>query len=430
MTERILLDLGTPVAEALNLPRRVPVRRSALGALRNPDGLDLTVLRRELAAAADDDPSTARSLGHGIAVLDLLLEEPNTGADTLSPAPVAAAPAQGARRRSQAVLLVVLLLVVAGAGYLWTRQGDDTTTAGETPAVTSAPITALPTTALPTTAPPTTALPTTTAGTTTTTTVPTLEVPLVVGERRGATIATLEALGLVVEVERVDSYDVDAGEVLSVDPPEGTELVAGDTVTLTVARRPDECNDRPATIPATSFTDVAGLGDEAADAIGWAVAVGLVADGATFGPDEAMSRAAAITVLHRYMCEPLAQGIPPSFTDVADGAFYSDAVAWAAAGGTVTGTSPTIFSPEDPITRAAFVTVVWRAFGEPGSDAELPFTDVPVGAFYEPALRWAFGEGLINGTTATTFAPDDTLSRVTTIVLFGRIELGPNPLVG
>jgi hypothetical protein len=254
-------------------------------------------------------------------------------------------------------------------------------------------------------------------------------VPAVVGEREDEVTTVLEELGLIVDVERVDSYDVTAGVVLSIDPPEGTELVAGDTVTLTIARRPAECNDRPETIPPTSFTDLADLGDEAADAIGWAVATGLVSDGSTFGPDDPMTRAAAVTVLHRYMCAPFAQGLVPSFSDVADTAFYADAVAWAAASGAVTGTTPTTFSPDDPITRAAFITVVWRALGEPRSDADLPFTDVPTGAFSEDALRWAFGEGLINGTSPTTFAPDAPLSRITTIVLFSRIEVGPNPLV-
>ena len=95
----------------------------------------------------------------------------------------------------------------------------------------------------------------------------------------------------------------------------------------------------------------------------------------------------------------------------------------------VGGTSPTTLSPDVTITRAAFVTILWRALGEPVGEAELPFDDLTPGAFYTEALRWAFGEGLVSGTSGSTFAPDDPLDRITTIILFSRTERRVDPLV-
>ena len=73
---------------------------------------------------------------------------------------------------------------------------------------------------------------------------------------------------------------------------------------------------------------------------------------------------------------------------------------------------------------------MWRAFGQPSAPDSLPFDDVPSSAFYRDALSWAHGNGIINGTSETTFDPSGELDRVTLVVLFDRIERRLDPLVG
>ena len=100
------------------------------------------------------------------------------------------------------------------------------------------------------------------------------------------------------------------------------------------------------------------------------------------------------------------------FTDISRGAYYFDAVLWAVDAGITDGTSATTFSPAASCTRAQMVTFLWRAAGEPkAATASCAFTDVDKDAYYYEALLWAVENGIINGTSATTFSPDTTCTR-------------------
>ena len=114
------------------------------------------------------------------------------------------------------------------------------------------------------------------------------------------------------------------------------------------------------------------------------------------------------------------------FTDVPAGAYYADAVKWAVAEDITSGTSPTTFSPNNGCTRAQMVTFLWRAAGcpEPESDYE-PFRDVPKDAYYRKAVLWAAGEGITSGTSATTFSPNATVTRAQTVTFLWRWEGEP-----
>lgn len=114
------------------------------------------------------------------------------------------------------------------------------------------------------------------------------------------------------------------------------------------------------------------------------------------------------------------------FTDVPTGAYYADAVKWAVAEGITSGTSPTTFSPNNGCTRAQMVTFLWRAAGspEPESDYE-PFRDVPKDAYYRKAVLWAAGEGITSGTSPTTFSPNATVTRAQTVTFLWRWEGEP-----
>ena len=99
------------------------------------------------------------------------------------------------------------------------------------------------------------------------------------------------------------------------------------------------------------------------------------------------------------------------FTDVAEDAYYADAVKWAAANGVTAGTSATTFSPNDTCTRAQAVTLLYNAAGAPAVSDTVSFADVAADAYYADAVAWAAANGVTAGTSATTFSPDDACTR-------------------
>ena len=108
------------------------------------------------------------------------------------------------------------------------------------------------------------------------------------------------------------------------------------------------------------------------------------------------------------------------FVDVPVGAYYYDAVLWAAEGGIVTGTDAVHFSPDASCTRAQLVTFLWRAAGSPAVNYAMNFTDVDSGAYYAEAVRWAASEKIVEGTTAETFAPDAAVTRAQVVTMLYR----------
>ena len=108
------------------------------------------------------------------------------------------------------------------------------------------------------------------------------------------------------------------------------------------------------------------------------------------------------------------------FVDVPAGAYYYDAVLWAAEGGIVTGTDAVHFSPGASCTRAQLVTFLWRAAGSPVVNYAMNFNDVDSGAYYAEAVHWAASEKIIEGTTAETFAPDAAVTRAQVVTMLYR----------
>ena len=115
-----------------------------------------------------------------------------------------------------------------------------------------------------------------------------------------------------------------------------------------------------------------------------------------------------------------------SFTDVADKAYYRDAVEWAVENGITKGTTATTFSPNATCTRAQAVTFLWRAAGSPApKPAAMPFADVPVGSYYYDAVLWAVENGITKGTSDTTFSPNMTCSRAQIVAFLWRSKKSP-----
>ena len=113
-----------------------------------------------------------------------------------------------------------------------------------------------------------------------------------------------------------------------------------------------------------------------------------------------------------------------SFADVSANAYFADAVKWAVDKGITNGLSDTMFGPYESCTRAQIVTFLWRAAGSPEPKAMSSFTDVPANAYYAKAVAWAVENGITNGMTETTFAPDATCTRGQSVTFLYRALKG------
>ena len=99
------------------------------------------------------------------------------------------------------------------------------------------------------------------------------------------------------------------------------------------------------------------------------------------------------------------------FTDVPEGAWYYDAALWAYREGLMAGTTKTTFSPDVATTRGMVVTILWRQAGAPAVDYTIDFTDVASDAYYAEAVRWAVSQGVAAGYGNGRFGPDDPITR-------------------
>ena len=103
--------------------------------------------------------------------------------------------------------------------------------------------------------------------------------------------------------------------------------------------------------------------------------------------------------------------VSTGFADVPANAFFADAVKWAVDKGVTNGLTETMFGPYEPCTRGQIITCLWRAAGSPEPKTAVSFADVPAGSYYAKAVAWAIENGITNGMTETTFAPDATCTR-------------------
>ncbi len=131
----------------------------------------------------------------------------------------------------------------------------------------------------------------------------------------------------------------------------------------------------------------------------------------------------AVTVTALFKAESAEQENP--FTDVADTAYYKDAVLWAVRQGITSGTTDETFRPNANCTRAQLVTFLWRAAGSPKASGSSPFSDVAKDAYYYDAVLWAVENGITSGTSATTFAPDAAVTRGQTVAFLHRAAGAP-----
>lgn len=130
-----------------------------------------------------------------------------------------------------------------------------------------------------------------------------------------------------------------------------------------------------------------------------------------------------VTVAGRFKVEQPAGKHP--FTDIPSGAYYENAVIWAADKGITGGTSATTFSPNGICTRAQAVTFLWRAAGSPATKSMNSFADVPADAYYAKAVAWAVENGITSGTGGGKFSPDATCTRAQIVTFLYRAAGSP-----
>ena len=169
------------------------------------------------------------------------------------------------------------------------------------------------------------------------------------------------------------------------------------------------------------FTDVPGDA-YFADAVIWAVGEGITSGttATTFSPNASCTRGQMVTFLWRAAGSPAPTSSKMPFTDVPVTAYYYDAVLWAVEQGITSGTTATTFSPNATVTRAQAVTFLWRAAGSEVIQTAAPFVDVKYGMYYYNAVAWAVENDITNGTSQTTFSPTQNCTRAQIVTFIWR----------
>ena len=159
------------------------------------------------------------------------------------------------------------------------------------------------------------------------------------------------------------------------------------------------------------------------DAVQWASNKGItngVADG-VFAPDWVCTRGQIVTFLWRSVGSPAPKTAEMTFADVAEDAYYAQAVLWAVENGITKGTSETTFSPNETCTRAHAVAFLYRLAGSPAVTGS-SFQDVAADAYYNAAVAWAVQQGITKGTSETTFSPNETCTRAQIVTFLYRMD--------
>ena len=164
---------------------------------------------------------------------------------------------------------------------------------------------------------------------------------------------------------------------------------------------------------ATGFFQDVPRGEYYTEPVGWALRKGITngTSSVDFSPMADCTRGQVVTFLWRAAGGPKPTSTRNPFSDVKPSDYYYNAVLWAVEKGITNGTSPTTFSPNSPCTRGQVVTFLWRYAGMPKTSGSNPFSDVKTGEYYYDAVLWASGKNVTNGTSPTTFSPNNTCTR-------------------
>ena len=193
------------------------------------------------------------------------------------------------------------------------------------------------------------------------------------------------------------------------------------TVTFKVLTDVSEC-PRDASCPMSGYTDL-NMGEWYHDGIHYCLDEGLMdgVDAGMFAPNATTSRAMIVTILWRLQGSPEAEA-EETFTDVAPGDWYADAIAWAAAEGVAEGYEDGSFRPNDAITREQLAAMLWRYAASPETGGDLSaFADGDdTSDWAQQAMSWAVAQGLITGVDSDRLAPRGPATRAQTATILMR----------
>ena len=158
-----------------------------------------------------------------------------------------------------------------------------------------------------------------------------------------------------------------------------------------------------------------------AEAVEWAVDRGITNGKANglFGSNDSCTRGQIVTFLWRAAGSPTPKGAAAVPTDVIPGSYCYNAVAWALENGITNGMADGAFGVNNTCTRGQSVTFLHRALGTAPS-AVNGFTDVAADSFCADAVAWAVENGVTNGTSATTFSPNNGCTRAQIVTFLYR----------
>ena len=174
--------------------------------------------------------------------------------------------------------------------------------------------------------------------------------------------------------------------------------------------------------PGAPFCDT--VGSTFANDVAWLFGEGITTGCRTdrFCTDAEITRAEAATMLWRMEGSPPATSDIP-FNDIPDGAYFTEAVRWMVESEITTGTSAHEFSPHDQLTRDQFVTFLWRYANGPPPTAAHEFVDVSATSFASAAVGWAAEIGVTTGTSTTEFSPRIEATRGQVAAFLHRYDL-------
>ncbi|WP_337937182.1 S-layer homology domain-containing protein [Anaerotignum faecicola] len=211
------------------------------------------------------------------------------------------------------------------------------------------------------------------------------------------------------EVDDIVAKDAKGNKLTLKDNGDGTYTftMPASKVTVTVAFAEKKAEP---IVPEKLFADVSAE-EYYYEAVKWASENGVTGGIGEnlFGANLPCTRAQIVTFLWRAAGSPEPKGMS-GFVDVSADAYYVKAVAWAVEQGIVSGTSATTFSPDAVCTRAQSVAFLYRAFGEKVNKAA-GFSDVSADAYYADAVAWAVENGVASGIGGGLFAPDQNCAR-------------------
>ncbi len=168
------------------------------------------------------------------------------------------------------------------------------------------------------------------------------------------------------------------------------------------------------------YTDVPA-GSYYYDAVNWADLLGITegVGGNLFDPTGTCTRAQMVTFLWRAAGRPEPTTGSNPFSDLDESAYYYKAVLWAAENGITVGVGGGRFDPDGAVSRSQSVTFLYRALGGK-AEGSSTFDDVQIGAYYYNAVLWAAENGITFGTSDTTFSPDDDCLRAQIVTFLYR----------